>query len=85
MTPLNLLSVIKVLCLTTYVCMPAKHFLRPAMMECLDHLPLYRQLEIHVRQGVDLERSTMAGWVGAISDLVKPLVGEIGRYLVAST
>ena len=49
----------------------------------LDHLPLYRQSEIYARQGVDLERSTMAGWIGAISDLVKPLVDEIGRYVVA--
>ena len=29
-----------------------------------DHLPLYRQSEIYARQGVELERSTMADWVG---------------------
>jgi len=56
-----------------------------AVSKYLDHLPLYRQSEIYARQGVDLERSTMAGWVGAISDLVKPLVDEIGRYVVAGT
>ncbi len=29
-----------------------------------DHLPLYRQAEIYAREGVDLDRSTLAGWVG---------------------
>jgi len=54
-----------------------------AVSKYLDHLPLYRQSEIYARQGVDLERSTMAGWIGAISELVAPLVNEIGRYVVA--
>jgi len=34
-----------------------------------DHLPLYRQSEIYAREGVDLDRSTLAGWVGATSEL----------------
>src|SRR5438552_3743272 len=29
-----------------------------------DHLPLYRQSEIYARHGVELERSTLADWVG---------------------
>jgi transposase len=29
------------------------------------HLPLYRQSEIFAREGVDLDRSTLAGWVGS--------------------
>ena len=29
-----------------------------------DHLPLYRQAEIYAREGVDLDRSTLADWVG---------------------
>jgi transposase len=29
-----------------------------------DHLPLYRQSEIYAREGVPIERSTMADWVG---------------------
>lgn len=29
-----------------------------------DHLPLYRQAQIYSRQGVDLDRSTLADWVG---------------------
>jgi transposase len=27
-----------------------------------DHLPLYRQSEIYAREGVELERSTLADW-----------------------
>ncbi|MEK6247726.1 MAG: transposase, partial [Planctomycetales bacterium] len=29
-----------------------------------DHLPLYRQSQIYEREGIDLDRSTMADWVG---------------------
>ena len=29
-----------------------------------DHLPLYRQAQICARQGIDLDRSTLADWVG---------------------
>jgi len=29
-----------------------------------DHTPLYRQSQIFARHGVDLDRSTLAGWVG---------------------
>ena len=29
-----------------------------------DHLPLYRQAEIFAREGVELETSTLSGWVG---------------------
>ena len=42
---------------------------RPAMPQVLiskyaDHLPLYRQSQLYARSGVDLHRSTLAGWVG---------------------
>jgi transposase len=46
-----------------------------------DHLPLYRQAEIYAREGVDLERSTMADWVGASSALLQPLVEALRRYV----
>lgn len=29
-----------------------------------DHLPLYRQAQIYARQGINLDRSTLADWVG---------------------
>jgi len=49
----------------------------------VDHLPFYRQSEIYARQGIDLDRSTMAGWGGGVTDLVMPLVDCVGRYVVA--
>lgn len=39
----------------------------------LDHLPLYRQQVIYQRSGVDLPRSTLAGWFGAVGAALKPL------------
>ncbi|HLH35291.1 MAG TPA: IS66 family transposase [Alloacidobacterium sp.] len=48
-----------------------------------DHLPLFRQSEIYARQGVEISRSTMAGWVGASSDLLGPLVEAIGKHVFA--
>jgi transposase len=48
-----------------------------------DHLPLYRQSEIYARQGVEISRSTMAGWVGASSDLLQPLVDAIQKHVLA--
>ena len=38
-----------------------------------DHLPLYRQEEIFHRQGVELPRQTMCGWMGSCADLASPL------------
>jgi transposase len=47
-----------------------------------DHLPLYRQAEIYAREGVELERSTMADWVGETSGLLQPLVEALRRYVL---
>jgi len=49
-----------------------------------DHLPLYRQTQIYARQGVELDRSTLADWVGDCSRLLAPLVEELGRYVLAT-
>jgi transposase len=46
-----------------------------------DHLPLYRQAEIYARDGVELERSTLADWVGGTSSLLEPLVEALRRYV----
>jgi transposase len=42
-----------------------------AVSKYLDHLPLYRQSEIYARQGIDLDRSTLADWIGGIARLVR--------------
>lgn len=56
-----------------------------AVSKYLDHLPLYRQSVIYARQGVELERSTLAGWIGSISELLAPLASAVGRHVVAAT
>jgi len=48
-----------------------------------DHQPLYRQSAIYARAGVDLDRSTMARWIGACSALLRPLVEALRRYVLA--
>ena len=46
-----------------------------------DHLPLYRQSQIYGREGVDLDRSTMADWVGKSTALLEPLADAIGKHV----
>lgn len=46
-----------------------------------DHLPLYRQSQIYAREGVDLDRSTMADWVGKSTALLEPLAEAIGKQV----
>src|SRR5450759_1157431 len=38
-----------------------------------DHLPLYRQAQIYARQGITLDRSTLADWVGRAAFLLRPV------------
>jgi transposase len=38
-----------------------------------DHLPLYRQAQIYARQGLELDRSTLADWVGRAAFLLRPV------------
>jgi transposase len=38
-----------------------------------DHLPLYRQAQIYARQGIQLDRSTLADWVGRAAWYLRPL------------
>jgi transposase len=49
-----------------------------------DHLPLFRQSDIYAREGIDLERSTLAKWVGDSSKLLTPLVEALRRYVMAA-
>jgi transposase len=48
-----------------------------------DHLPLYRQSEIYARDGLDLPRGLLAGWVGKAAELVEPMAACIGRHALA--
>jgi transposase len=47
-----------------------------------DHLPLYRQSGMYAREGVDLDDSTLADWVGASNRLLQPLVEVLRRYVM---
>jgi transposase len=49
-----------------------------------DHLPLYRQAGIYARQGIDLDRSTLADWVGSAAKLLAPLEHALGRHVMAA-
>ncbi|MCK4154192.1 IS66 family transposase [Ralstonia pseudosolanacearum] len=50
-----------------------------------DHLPLYRQSVIYAREGVDLDRSLLAKWVGHTANLLQPLVDALRRHVMAAT
>jgi len=50
-----------------------------------DHLPLYRQAQIYARQGVDLDRSTLASWVGKAAYELKPVYECLLANLKQST
>lgn len=49
-----------------------------------DHLPLYRQAQIYARQGVNLDRSTLADWVGRAAWLLRPLQERLMAHLKSS-
>lgn len=50
-----------------------------------DHLPLYRQAQIYSRQGVDLDRSTLADWVGRAAFELRPIFDALIADLKRST
>jgi transposase len=50
-----------------------------------DHLPLYRQAQIYSRQGIDLDRSTLAGWVGKAGYELRPVFDALVTDLKQST
>lgn len=50
-----------------------------------DHLPLYRQAQIYKRQGIDLDRSTLADWVGRAAWHLRPLHQRLLERLKTSS
>ena len=49
-----------------------------------DHLPLYRQSQIFARHGVELDRSTLANWVGGACWWLEPLQARLAEHVFAS-
>lgn len=50
-----------------------------------DHLPLYRQAQIFKRQGLDLDRSTLADWVGRAAFELTPVFERLADHLKGSS
>jgi transposase len=48
------------------------------------HLPLNRQSAVYAREGIDLDVSTLADWVGAAATTLMPLVTEICAHVFAA-
>jgi transposase len=48
------------------------------------HLPLNRQSAVYAREGIDLDVSTLADWVGAAAATLMPLVTEIRNHVFAA-
>ena len=48
------------------------------------HIPLNRQSDIYEKEGIDLDVSTLADWVGACSATLAPLVEEIEKHVLAA-
>ena len=48
-----------------------------------DHAPLHRLSGIYAREGLDIDRATMAGWVAQCESLLDPLVAALGRHVLA--
>jgi transposase len=49
-----------------------------------DHLPLHRQEKIFERNGVDISRKTMGGWLAQCADLLNPLYQSAKQVLFQS-
>ena len=50
-----------------------------------DHSPLHRQSRIYAREGVQIDPSTMAGWIEQAHNLFDPLVAALGRHVLQGT
>ena len=49
-----------------------------------EHQPLNRQSASYAREGIDLDTSTLADWVGACAAALAPLVELIRRHVFAA-
>ena len=49
-----------------------------------DHVPLYRQSQIYARQGIELDRSTLADWVGRAAAELQPVHERLFEHLKRS-
>ncbi len=52
--------------------------------KCVDHLPLYRQEKRYARQGVDLSRSTLCGWLADAAAALAPVYDLLKARVLAA-
>ena len=50
----------------------------------LNHLPLHRQEQMFARQGVDINRSTMCGWMASLAETLRPIYDSMKKVLLES-
>jgi transposase len=48
------------------------------------HQPLHRQSEVYAREGINLDDSTLADWVGACAGVVMPVVELLRHYVLSA-
>jgi transposase len=53
-----------------------------AISKYLDGLPLYRQVGIFEREGIEFDRAILADWMGHVAWWVMPLAERIGEYVL---
>lgn len=64
--------------------LPTEALLAPvAVSKYSDGLPLYRQAEIYRRDGADLGRNLMAGWMGRVGFHLEPLAERVVHHIRA--
>jgi transposase len=56
-----------------------------AISKYCGRLPLYRQPAILAREGVEIDRTTMAEWMGHVAWWLRPLAALIGGYVMAQS
>ena len=49
-----------------------------------DHTPLYRQAQIFARHGIEIDRSTLANWVGGACWWLEPLQARLAAHVFGS-
>jgi hypothetical protein len=47
-----------------------------------DHQPLFRQSQIFAREGIELDRSVLARWIGETAALLAPVAEVLRRYVL---
>ncbi len=55
-----------------------------AVSKYVDHLPLHRQVSMFRRQGVELSKQTLGGWIQQVSALLAPIERAMWRSILSS-